>query len=106
MQCDKADIRVFLSVDSNDLPAGLANGQSTYRAVAVDGESVEFSDGFTDLHTASYHAILAGNGFGLDDVRPSIEMVSAMRTADLEPGRSEEHTSELQSLMRISYAVF
>src|SRR3546814_16015471 len=97
MQCDKADIRVFLSVDSNDLPAGLANGQSTYRAVAVDGESVEFSDGFTDLHTASYHAILAGNGFGLDDVRPSIEMVSAMSTAEPEPGRGEQHPSTRQA---------
>src|SRR3546814_9658699 len=90
MQCEKADIRWFLSVDRNDLPAGLANGQSTYRAVAVAGESVECSDGFTDLHTASYQAILTGHGFGLDDVRPSIELVSAMRQADLEPGPGEQ----------------
>ncbi|WP_193370343.1 Gfo/Idh/MocA family oxidoreductase [Pelagibius marinus] len=91
IECEKADIRWFLSVDRNDLLPGLAEGQSTYRAVTVDGEDVEFSAGFTDLHTASYEAILAGKGFGLEAVRPSIEMVSAMRTADIEPGRGERH---------------
>ena len=96
IECEKADIRWFLSVDRNDLPPGLSAGQSTYRAVTVDGEDVEFSAGFTDLHTASYQAILAGNGFGLADVRPSIEMVSAMRRADIEPGRGERHPLALQ----------
>ena len=89
--CEKADIRWFLSVDRTDLPDGLSDGRSTYRAVTVDGDNVEFSDGFTDLHTASYQAILAGQGFGLDDVRPSIEMVSAMRSANLTPARGEQH---------------
>ena len=97
MQCEKADIRWFLSVDRADLPAGLADGQSTYRAVTVDGENVEFSAGFTDLHTASYQGVLAGNGFGLDDVRPSIEIVSAMRRATIEPGRGEQHPMARQA---------
>lgn len=97
IQCEKADIRWFLSINRNDLPDGLADGQSTYRAVTVDGKSVEFSAGFVDLHTASYQAILAGNGFGLDDVRPSIEMVSAMRTVDLEPDRGEPHPMTLKA---------
>jgi UDP-N-acetyl-2-amino-2-deoxyglucuronate dehydrogenase len=97
IECEKADIRWFLSVDREDLPEGLANGQSTYRAVTVDGENVEFSDGFTDLHTASYQAILAGNGFGLADVRPSIEMVSVMRAAPVEPGRGEQHPMTRQA---------
>ncbi len=97
LQCEKADIRWFLSVDRNDLPAGIDSGRSTYRAVTVDGENVEFSDGFTDLHTASYEAIVAGDGFGLEDVRPSIEMVSAMRTADVELGRGEQHPMTRQA---------
>lgn len=97
LECEKADIRWFLSVDRNDLPAGIDSGRSTYRAVTVDGENVEFSDGFTDLHTASYEAIVAGNGFGLEDVRPSIEMVSAMRTADVELGRGEQHPMTRQA---------
>ena len=98
IECEKADIRWFLSVDRNDLPEGLANGQTTYRAVSVDGENVEFSDGFTDLHTASYEAILAGKGYGLNDVRPSIEVVSALRGAAAEPGRGEQHPLTAKAL--------
>lgn len=88
--CGRASIRWFLSVDRNDLP-GSAGGNSAYRSLVLDGEEIEFSDGFTDLHALSYEEILAGRGFGLDTVRPSIDIVSAFRTARIEPFRGERH---------------
>ncbi|MGI3903978.1 MAG: Gfo/Idh/MocA family oxidoreductase [Janthinobacterium lividum] len=78
-----ADVRWFLSVDRSDLPAHVREKKTTFRAVSIDGEDVEFSDGFTDLHTRSYEAILDGGGYGLSDVRPCIEVVSAFRTMPL-----------------------
>lgn len=98
IECRKADIRWFLSVDRSDLPHDVAATQTTYRAVQVDGENIEFSDGFTDLHTASYQAILAGRGFGLDDVFPSIELVSALRGALVELGRGEQHPLTVRAI--------
>jgi UDP-N-acetyl-2-amino-2-deoxyglucuronate dehydrogenase len=80
---DKADVRWFLSVDCGDLPAAVRDKKSTYRSIMVDGEEIEFSEGFTDLHTRSYESILTGHGYTLDDVRPCIEVVSAFRNAPL-----------------------
>ena len=60
----RADVRWFLSVDRNDLPASVAGKKTTFRSITVDGEEVEFSEGFTDLHTRSYEEIVAGRGFG------------------------------------------
>jgi UDP-N-acetyl-2-amino-2-deoxyglucuronate dehydrogenase len=77
----KADVRWFLSVDQADLPSSLTNQKTTYRSMLLDGNEVEFSEGFTDLHTRSYEKILCGDGYGVDDVRLSIEVVSAFRTA-------------------------
>lgn len=88
--CGRASIRWFLSVDRNDLPP-LANGKTTYRSIVLDGEEIEFSGGFTDLHTRSYENIVAGNGFGLEVIRPSINIVSAFRTAQVQPFRGERH---------------
>jgi UDP-N-acetyl-2-amino-2-deoxyglucuronate dehydrogenase len=77
---EKADVRWFLSVDRNDLPqAAKDTGKTTYRSITMDGGEVEFSEGFTDLHTRSYEEIQAGRGYGIDDVRFSIEVVSAFR---------------------------
>ena len=87
---EKANVRWFLSVDSDDLPDHVKGRQTTYRSITVDGDEVEFSGGFTDLHTASYQEILAGRGYGLEDVRPSIEVVSAFRTAPV-VGSGERH---------------
>lgn len=81
LECERADISWFLSVDKNDLPKAVQGMKTTYRSITIDDEEVEFSEGFTDLHTRSYEEILAGRGFGLDEVRPSIEIVSAFRTA-------------------------
>ncbi len=79
-----ANVRWFLSVVYDYIPDEIkAQGQRTYRSITVDGEEIEFSGGFTDLHTRSYEEILKGNGFGLQEARPSIEIVSTIR--HLEP---------------------
>ena len=77
----RADVEWFLSLDSDDLPVEVRGQQSTYRSITVDGEEIEFSGGFRDLHTAVYERTLAGDGFGLDDARPAIELAHAIRHA-------------------------
>lgn len=64
---------------------------STYRAISIDGEEVAFSGGFENLHTQSYQAILAGNGFSLEDARPAVEITSAIRHARLLPYAGDVH---------------
>lgn len=91
MECARADVSWFVSVDSRDLPDDVRGKKTTYRSITVDGSEVEFSEGFTDLHTQSYQQILAGNGFGIDEARPSIEVVSAFRSLPVELGAGEPH---------------
>ena len=83
LDCERADVRWFLSVDANDLPDAVKGKKTTYRSITMGGEEVEFSDGFTDLHTRSYEEILAGRRFGLEDVRPCVEVVTAFRAEPL-----------------------
>lgn len=87
---EKADVRWFLSVDADDLPDGVKGKKTTYRSITLDGEEVEFSEGFTDLHTRSYEEILAGRGYGLEDVRFCVEVVSEFRHAPIVSG-GERH---------------
>jgi UDP-N-acetyl-2-amino-2-deoxyglucuronate dehydrogenase len=91
IELQHARVRWFLSIDRADLPAGRPDGQTTWRSVTIDGTQFEFSDGFTDLHTESYREILAGRGFGVEEVRPSIEIVSTLRKAPIEWNRGERH---------------
>jgi UDP-N-acetyl-2-amino-2-deoxyglucuronate dehydrogenase len=82
LELERARVRWFLSVNADHLPAEQkAKGQRTYRAITMGGEAVEFSDGFTDLHTESYREILAGRGFAIAETRRSIEMVHGIRHA-------------------------
>lgn len=75
-----ANVRWFLSVNYNYIPNEVKErGLTTYRSITVDGEEIEFSGGFTDLHTRSYEEILKGNGFGLDEAYGSISTVSTIR---------------------------
>jgi len=74
-----ADVEWFLSLYEQDLPTQRDSGIRTYRSIAVDGKEIEFSGGFTDLHTRVYQETLAGNGFGIEDARPSIELVHKLR---------------------------
>lgn len=77
-----ARVRWFLSIDISDVPVSVRNeSQRTYRSITVDGDEIEFSGGFTDLHTHSYEEILAGRGFGLEENRVAIETVALIRTA-------------------------
>lgn len=80
LEYEKARVRWFLSVDYKYVPeSAKADGQRTYRSITVDGEEIEFSGGFTDLHTRSYEEILKGNGFGLEENRVAIETVATIR---------------------------
>jgi UDP-N-acetyl-2-amino-2-deoxyglucuronate dehydrogenase len=83
LELEKARIRWFLSIDYSDIPREIKNnGQRTYRSITLDGEEIEFSGGFTDLHTVSYEKILEGKGFGLENARKSIQTVYAIRNAN------------------------
>jgi UDP-N-acetyl-2-amino-2-deoxyglucuronate dehydrogenase len=78
-----ANVRWFLSVNYDYIPQEVRDaGQTTYRSITVNGDEIEFSSGFTDLHTRSYEEILKGNGFGLDEAYGSISMVSTIRNAE------------------------
>ncbi len=82
LQLGSARVRWFLSVDYQDVPReSKEKGQRTFRSITVDGQELEFSEGFADLHTLSYQGILAGQGFGLEQARPSIEAVFAIRNS-------------------------
>jgi UDP-N-acetyl-2-amino-2-deoxyglucuronate dehydrogenase len=91
LELEQARVRWFLSISATDLPPAVRPGQTTWRSIKLDGTELEFSDGFTDLHTESYREILAGRGFGLDEVRPSIEIVSVLRKAPIHWSRGERH---------------
>jgi len=80
LEYEKARVRWFLSVDYADVPdIAKSQGQRTYRSITVDGGEIEFSGGFTDLHTRSYEGILAGNGFGLEENRIAVQTVADIR---------------------------
>jgi len=82
IELEHARVRWFLSIDRNDLPKEIAEkDQSTFRSITIDGKEVEFSGGFTDLHTEVYRRTLAGEAFGLEDARASIELAHGIRTA-------------------------
>lgn len=82
LEYDQASVRWFLSVDYDDIPLDRKKaGERTCRAITVDGEEIEFSSGFADLHTLSYKEILTGNGFSLEDSRVAIETIAQIRTS-------------------------
>lgn len=86
IEMENADVQWFLSVDYADLPFSPVPGEkTTYRSITVDGEEIEFTGGFTDLHTLMYQKILAGEGYGIDDVRPATDLTYRIRTADVLP---------------------
>ncbi|QCX39146.1 Gfo/Idh/MocA family oxidoreductase [Aureibaculum algae] len=92
LEFEKARVRWFLSIDYNVIPDEVKEtGQRTYRSITVDGEEIEFSGGFTELHTKSYEDILNGNGFGLQDARQSIEIVQKIRNSEISPLTGDYH---------------
>ncbi|WJM96289.1 UDP-N-acetyl-2-amino-2-deoxy-D-glucuronate oxidase [Pseudomonas defluvii] len=83
LEYEKARVRWFLSVDANDLPESVKGKKPTYRSITVDGDEMEFSEGFTDLHTTSYQEILAGRGYGIENARHCVETVDTIRSAKI-----------------------
>lgn len=82
LELENARVRWFLSVDYNDIPDSVkATGKRTFRSITVDGEEIEFSEGFADLHTMTYQEILAGRGFGLKEARQSVETAYTIRNS-------------------------
>jgi len=91
LEFEKARVRWYLSIDEKSLPKQIQEkGQRTYRSITVNGEEIEFSGGFTELHTKSYQEILKGKGFGLLDAKESIEIVHDIRNFDVEI-KGEKH---------------
>ncbi|MCS5551289.1 MAG: Gfo/Idh/MocA family oxidoreductase [Gammaproteobacteria bacterium] len=81
LEFEKARVRWFLSINDDLLPDEIkVKGQRTYRSMTIEGEELEFSSGFTDLHTRVYEGVLAGEGYGIEDARNAIEIVHSVRT--------------------------
>jgi len=92
LEFKKARVRWFLSINDQVLPEEIKKkGQRTYRSITVDGDEVEFSNGFFDLHTKSYQNIIDGKGFGLEEAKQSIDIVHKIRTMELSPLKGEYH---------------
>ena len=83
LELENARVRWFLSIDADDLPASAREaGKRTYRSITVEGEEIEFSEGFGELHTTSYNEILAGKGFGLNDAKQSVITAFTIRNSN------------------------
>jgi len=94
LEYEKARVKWFLSVDAQDLPNSAKEaGKPTFRSITYNGQEIEFSGGFTDLHTTSYQEIINGNGYGIEDTRYCIETVDAIRHMTPEmPDATERHS--------------
>lgn len=80
LELERGRVNWFLSINNNHIPEDVKkSGKQTFRTLAIEDEQIEFSEGFADLHTASYQQIIEGKGFGIADARPSIELVHAIR---------------------------
>jgi UDP-N-acetyl-2-amino-2-deoxyglucuronate dehydrogenase len=92
LDLERADVQWFLSTDAADLPfAAQPGSKTTHRSITVDGDEIEFSDGFTDLHTRVYEEVLAGRGFGIAEARPSVELTSQIRVAPIAAAAADAH---------------
>jgi len=84
LEFNNARVRWFLSINEDDLPHHIKEkGQRTYRSITIDNEELEFSSGFTDLHTKSYEHILKGEGFGMEEAQKSIQIVHDIRNTSI-----------------------
>lgn len=100
LEYENARVKWLLSIDANDLPEELKGMKPTYRVINCDGEELEFSGGFTDLHTVSYQEIIAGRGYGIEDARHCIETVESIRTQKAKNAEPEEAHPMLSHLIR------
>ncbi|WP_460139929.1 UDP-N-acetyl-2-amino-2-deoxy-D-glucuronate oxidase [Pseudomonas sp. S2_E01] len=100
LEYEKARVRWFLSIDANDLPDSVKGKKPTYRSITVDGDEMEFSEGFTDLHTTSYREILAGRGYCIEDARHCVETVNTIRSSAIVAPQNDEGHPFLATLSR------
>lgn len=91
LEYERARVRWFLSIDANDLPDSVKGKKTTFRNIDISGDKLEFSEGFTDLHTTSYKEILAGRGYGLADASHCIETVNVIRNVPLASRNADTH---------------
>lgn len=92
LEYERARVKWFLSIDANNLPDNAVQGEKlTYRSIKIGDEELEFSGGFTDLHTQSYQNVLAGNGYGLEENRTAIETVEKIRNQDISTNKENYH---------------
>jgi UDP-N-acetyl-2-amino-2-deoxyglucuronate dehydrogenase len=92
LEFTNAKVKWFLSIDSRFVPEHLqAKGQRTYRSITMNGTEIEFSEGFTDLHTAVYQRTLTGNGFGLEDTAQAIRAVEQIRKMQIVTNPELQH---------------
>lgn len=92
LELERARVRWFLSINYEHVPSELrAAGKRTYRSITMEGKEIEFSEGFTDLHTVSYKEIIAGNGYGLNDAAPAIQVAHDIRHASVMPRSNDSH---------------
>jgi UDP-N-acetyl-2-amino-2-deoxyglucuronate dehydrogenase len=93
LELQRATVRWFLSSDVQDLTFEVRpGGQTTFRSITVDGNEIEFTDGFGDLHTRVYEDILAGRGCGIEEARPSIELAHRIRHAPITAPDDHPHS--------------
>ena len=99
LEYQNAHVRWFLSIDENDLPDSCkAMGHRTSRSLTIDGEEVEFSGGFANLHTRSYQQILAGSGFGCEECRAAIDTVHDIRNSRQRQNPTNPHPFVISKL--------
>lgn len=101
LEFERARVRWFLSINYDVLPEDIkAKGQRTYRSITIEGEELEFSGGFTDLHTRVYEGILDGNGYGLEDAKQAIEIVHNIRNQKPIGLKGEYHPFATKKLVK------
>lgn len=106
LEFDKARVRWFLAINEDVLPDNVKEkGQRTYRSITIEGEELEFSGGFTDLHTRVYEDILSGNGYGLEDARQAIEIVHDIRNSNPVGLKGEYHPFAMKKLSKHPFII-
>jgi len=106
LEFERARVRWFLSINYDLLPKKIkAKGQRTYRSITIEGEELEFSRGFTDLHTKVYKGVLEGKGFGLEDARQAIEIVYKIRNSEPIGLKDDYHPFAKKALIKHPFKI-
>lgn len=100
LEYERARVPWFLSIDANDLPEQVKGQQTTFRSITCNGQEIEFSKGFTDLHTISYQEVLAGRGYGIDDAEHCIKTVEKIRSSNPVEASADEAHPFLERLLK------